>query len=176
MSVDLLILLDRTNIGNAKLYGLTQDLHMTDAGYHIALSLFYVFYAGFEPLTNVLLKRLRPSIFIPAIMILWGATMSCMGTVSNFSGLTAVRVFLGIFEAGLLPGVCHYLSCWYKRDEAGVRIALFFSASALAGSFGGLLAAAIAFVRVGDGMFHQGWRWIFVRFPVCLIAYTSSRN
>jgi hypothetical protein len=34
-------------------------------------------------------------------------------------------------------------SCWYKRQELGFRAALFFSAAALAGSFGGLLAAAI---------------------------------
>lgn len=42
---------------------------MTNGQYNAALSLFFVSYAGFEPLTNVLLKRLRPSIFLPAIMV-----------------------------------------------------------------------------------------------------------
>ena len=42
------------------------------------------------------------------------------------------------------PGVNYYLSCWYKRSEFGIRAAIFFSAAAFAGSFGGLLAAAIA--------------------------------
>jgi hypothetical protein len=46
--------------------------------------------------------------------------------------------------AGLFPGVNYYLSCWYKRGELGIRAAIFFSAAALAGSFGGLLAAGIA--------------------------------
>jgi MFS family permease len=46
-------------------------------------------------------------------------------------------------EAGLFPGVNFYLSCWYKRNELGIRAAIFFSAAAMAGSFGGLLAAAI---------------------------------
>lgn len=44
----------------------------------------------------------------------------------------------------ICQGVNYYLSCWYKRSELGIRAATFFSAAALAGSFGGLLAAAIA--------------------------------
>jgi hypothetical protein len=47
-------------------------------------------------------------------------------------------------DAKYLAGVNYYLSCWYKRTELGIRAATFFSAAALAGSFGGLLAAAIA--------------------------------
>lgn len=44
---------------------------MTGNEYNAALTVFFVSYAVFEPLTNVLLKRLRPSIFIPIIMVLW---------------------------------------------------------------------------------------------------------
>lgn len=149
---------DRTNIGNAKIEGLTEDLNLTTGTYNAALSLFFVSYAGFEPLTNILLKRLRPSIFIPIIMVLWGICMTCMGLVHNFSGLATARFFLGVAEAGLFPGVQYYLSCWYKRQEFGIRSAIFFSAAALAGSFGGLLAAAIAQM---DGIGGKpGWAWM----------------
>lgn len=86
--------------------------------------------------------------------------MTCMGLVHNFSGLAAARFFLGVAEAGLFPGVNYYLSCWYKRNELGIRAAIFFSAAALAGSFGGLLAAAIALMD-GIGGKH-GWAWIFI--------------
>lgn len=86
--------------------------------------------------------------------------MTCMGLVHNFSGLAAARFFLGVAEAGLFPGVNYYLSCWYKRSEFGIRAAIFFSAAALAGSFGGLLAAAIAQMD-GIGGKH-GWAWIFI--------------
>ncbi len=61
--------LDRTNIGNAKVDGLQQDLGMTDAQYNSTLTIFFVSYSVFEPLTNVLLKKLRPSIFLPLIMV-----------------------------------------------------------------------------------------------------------
>jgi MFS family permease len=83
-----------------------------------------------------------------------------MGLVHNFSGLMAARWWLGVAEAGLFPGVNYYLSCWYKRSEFGIRAAIFFSAAALAGSFGGLLAAAIAQM---DGIGGKpGWAWIFI--------------
>ncbi|KAM0701268.1 hypothetical protein Q7P35_011629 [Cladosporium inversicolor] len=152
--------LDRTNIGNAKVDGLQEDLNMTNGQYNAALSLFFVSYAGFEPITNILLKRLKPSIFLPAIMFLWGIVMVTMGLVHNAAGLMAARFFLGVAEAGLFPGVAYYLSCWYKRSEFGIRSAIFFSAAALAGSFGGLLAAAIAKM---DGIGGKpGWAWIFI--------------
>lgn len=65
----LLAFLDRTNIGNAKIDGLQKSLHkMTTGQYNATLSIFFVSYSVFEPLTNILLKRLRPSVFIPIIM------------------------------------------------------------------------------------------------------------
>lgn len=65
----LIAFLDRTNIGNAKIAHLELDIgvHST-AKYNATLTIFFVSYALFEPVCNVLLKRLRPSIFIPIIM------------------------------------------------------------------------------------------------------------
>ena len=83
-----------------------------------------------------------------------------MGLAHDFSGLMAARWFLGLTEAGLFPGVNYYLSCWYKRSEFGIRAAIFFSAAAVAGSFGGLLAAAINQMNGVGG--KPGWAWIFI--------------
>jgi len=78
--------------GNAKIDGLQEDLGLTDGQYNATLTIFFVSYALFEPLTNVLLKKMRPSVFLPLIMIWWGICMTCMGLVHNFAGLmTAVR-------------------------------------------------------------------------------------
>ncbi|KAI2635928.1 major facilitator superfamily domain-containing protein [Xylaria nigripes] len=156
----LLAFLDRTNIGNAKVAGLLKDLDLTTGQYNTSLLIFFVSYSVFEPLTNILLKKMKPSIFIPMTMFFWGASMTGMGFCYNNSGLLAARWFLGLAEAGLFPGINYYLSCWYKRSEFGTRAAIFFSAAALAGSFGGLLAAAIEQLN-GKGGLH-GWRWIFI--------------
>ncbi|KAF8269773.1 major facilitator superfamily domain-containing protein [Lactarius quietus] len=71
-----------------------------------------------------------------------------------------MRWMLGMMEAGMFPGVVYYLSCWYKRSELGIRIAIFFSAASLSGAFGGLLAAAISDMDGVGG--KPGWAWIFI--------------
>ncbi|KAI6781904.1 uncharacterized protein J7T54_005114 [Emericellopsis cladophorae] len=156
----LLSFLDRTNIGNTRAAGLKVDIGMAEGDYQMALTTFFISYAVAEPLTNALLKRLTPRIFFTGIIISWGVIMTLMGLVMNNAGLLAARFFLGVAEAGLFPGVNYYLGCWYKRSEIGVRSSLFFSAATLAGSFGGLLAAAIAKMDGIGGM--DGWAWIFI--------------
>lgn len=64
----LLAFLDRTNIGNAKIAHLTKDIPMSTHQFNATLTIFYISYSVFEPLANVLLKKTRPSIFIPVIM------------------------------------------------------------------------------------------------------------
>lgn len=83
-----------------------------------------------------------------------------MGFVKNFEGLLVARIFLGITEAGLFPGVSFYLTQWYRRYEINFRIALFFSAATAAGAFGGLLARLINEMDGTAG--YHGWQWIFI--------------
>ncbi|KIM68309.1 hypothetical protein SCLCIDRAFT_1017899 [Scleroderma citrinum Foug A] len=138
----LLCFLDRTNIGNAKLYNMEKDLHITDNQYLACLTIFFASYFLFEVPANIVLKRLQPSIWFSAIMVGWGIMMTIQGLVQNFGGLMAMRWLLGVMEAGFFPGVSYYLSCWYKHSEYGIRFAVFFSGATVAGAFGGLLAAS----------------------------------
>lgn len=66
---------------------------------------------------------------------------------------------LGIFEAGMLPGIAYYLSRWYRRSELAFRLALYIVMAPLAGAFGGLLASAILTLD-HFGSLHT-WRMIF---------------
>lgn len=156
----LLSFLDRTSIGNAKLYGLERDIGIDDDKYNIALMIFFFSYALFEVPSNVFLKRLRPSIWLSLLMLLWGIMMTVQGLIHNYGGLLTMRWFLGVFEAGLFPGVNYYLSCWYKRSEFGIRAALFFSAATISGAFGGLLAFGISYMDGVGG--KPAWAWIFI--------------
>jgi len=109
----LISFLDRTNIGNAKIQGvcptnkvntyfqLQADLHLTDTQYALCLSIFFITYALVEVPSNILLKRLKPHVWIPAIMITWGLVMTMMGLVKGFGGLFTARLCLGLAEGGL---------------------------------------------------------------------------
>lgn len=115
---------------------------------------------GRKPPSNIALRKLRPSRWLSFIMVIWGITMTLHGVVSSYGGLVALRVVLGLAEAGLYPGVVFYLSCWYKRTELGTRVAVFFTSATVAGAFSGLLAAAISKM---DGIGGKpGWAWIFI--------------
>lgn len=152
--------MDRGNIGNARLEGLEKDLNMAGNDYQIALTVFFFPYCAFEPIANVLLKKFRPRIWLPSIMVAWGIVMTLTGVVQNYHGLLAARFFLGLTECGLYPGVAYYLTNWYPRAELQYRQAFFFSAASMAGAFSGLLAYGIGFMGGVGG--YNGWRWIFI--------------
>ncbi|KAK8136599.1 major facilitator superfamily transporter [Apiospora sp. TS-2023a] len=156
----LLSFLDRGNIGNAKIEGLQDDLKMSPDQYNWCLTVFFFPYAFFEVPSNLLLKKFRPSRWLPMIMVAWGTVMTLMGIVRNYEGLLAARIFLGVAEAGLYPGCAYYLTMWYCRHEIQLRQAMFFSAASIAGAFSGLLAFAISKMDGVGGL--EGWRWIFI--------------
>lgn len=110
--------------------------------------------------SNLMMKFTRPSIWLTLIMISWSACMIGQGFVTSYSGLMATRVFLGLSEGGLFPGVNYYITQYYRREECGIRMAAFFSAATLAGAFGGILARGIAGMDGVAGL--SAWSWIFI--------------
>ncbi|KAF3940251.1 hypothetical protein ABW19_dt0208001 [Dactylella cylindrospora] len=158
----LLAFLTRTNIGNAKLAGLLPALGMDPTGdqYNLALAIFFISYSLFEPASNVLIKMLKPNHYLSLLMFLCGVITIATGFTSNAGGLYAARFCLGVVQSGVFPGVNYILSCWYRRSELGFRSAIFFSAAAISGSFGGLFAYGL---QQMDGVAGRGgWSWIFI--------------
>ncbi|EIW82847.1 MFS general substrate transporter [Coniophora puteana RWD-64-598 SS2] len=155
----LLSFLDRSNVGNAKVAGMSKDLDLVGFRYNIAAAVFFFLYSFAEVPSNVCLKLFRPSRWIPSIMLAWGIVMTLMCLVTSYQGLIVARIFLGLTEAGLFPGVTYYISLWYPRKDQARRVAIFFSAATVAGAFGGLLAYGIERME-GIGGLH-GWQWIF---------------
>jgi MFS family permease len=179
----LLSYMDRTNIGNAKIAGMGDDLGLTSNQYSVALVVFFgtsiytylyyttqtldrkltepVGYVVFEPPSNMILIRTRPSLYLPAIMTVWGVLTCIMSEIKHYKHLIVLRIFVGIMEAGFAPGILLIISSWYKRKEQSKRFAVFMSAAILSGAFGGLIAGAITGGLEGaHGI--RGWRWLFI--------------
>lgn len=51
---------------------------------------------------------------------------------------------------------------WYRQYETAKRISIFYMAAMICSGFGPIFAYALSLIRVGDGMYAQGWRWIFI--------------
>jgi hypothetical protein len=109
----------------------------------------------------MVLSRIRPSIWIPVLMVLWGSVSALMALVKTPAQLIAVRFVLGVTEAGFSPAVLFIISNWYRRHEQSKRFMCFLSAGILSGAFGGIIAGAI--VGSLDGAHGvSGWQWYAV--------------
>ncbi|KAL4945727.1 hypothetical protein BDV06DRAFT_184049 [Aspergillus oleicola] len=168
--------IDRANIGNARLAGFDTDLNMTGNDYNAVLSVFYISYIIFEIPCNLACKWMGPGWFLPLSTLLFGVSSVATAFVDTQAEASGVRFVLGIFEAGMMPGIAYYLSRWYRRSELAFRLALYIVMAPLAGAFGGLLASAILTLD-HFGSLHT-WRMIFaiegvVTISLGLIAFLT---
>ncbi|CAK4032522.1 MFS general substrate transporter [Lecanosticta acicola] len=133
---------------------------MTNYQYTLALMVFLIAYALFEVPSNYMLKRLKPSTWIAFLMLSWGAITMGLGGTHSFGAVTTVRFLLGVFEAGLFPGLVYYLTFWYRTEERSIRVALILASATLAGAFGGAIAYGVGHMNRTSGL--EAWRWLFI--------------
>jgi MFS family permease len=96
--------LDKANLGNAKTNGLEKDLGMLGTNqYNIVLSVFFVPYVLTAPFLAIVGKKYGPSRVLPAMMFTFGSMTVLVVAVQNFSGLFALRWFLGMAESKRSP-------------------------------------------------------------------------
>ncbi|KAI0391180.1 major facilitator superfamily domain-containing protein [Xylariaceae sp. FL0594] len=153
-------LIDRTNISAAAIAGLVQDLKLYGERYSIVTLVFFTAYIVFQPTSTVLVRKLGSRIHLAAITISWGALMLGMGFVKTYGQITALRVIIGLFEAGFFPSAVYLLSTWYTRYELGRRYGLFYVIGSVTSAFSGILAFGLIQLNGKAGL--RGWRWIFI--------------
>lgn len=76
---------------------------------------------------TVICRKIGPRIFLSSITFAWGVVMIGFGFVQSWSPLVALRLILGILEAGFFPGVVYLLSTWYKRCMRSIPKQIWFA-------------------------------------------------
>ncbi|BGP01408.1 major facilitator superfamily protein [Rhodotorula toruloides] len=153
--------IDRSAIGNAQPAGFAKDVHLKTSPpqLNIALMIFYIFYIIIEIPSNLILKKIG-SVWLSILCLCFGAVTIGSAFISNFGEFVGVRILLGIFEGGVIPGIVYLLTRFYTRAELAFRIGVFLSwGPGLSGAFGGLLAAGLLNAKVADLV---RWEKIFV--------------
>jgi hypothetical protein len=153
----LLAFLDRSNIGNARIAGMENDLRLTSDKYEWLLTIFYISYIVFAPLA-LMWKVVPPHIWAAFCVLGWGVLSTVQAATQNWAGMMALRFLMGVFEIAYGPGVPYLLSFFYLRHELGLRAGLFLSAAPLANTFAGALAYGIT---SGSPAFAK-WRVLFL--------------
>lgn len=126
----MLSVLDRSNLGNAKLAGMEDDIDLSGFRYNWLGTIFYIAYI----LSQWLLmgwKQFPPHIWCASVVFLWGFIASVQAAVFNWGGLLACRFFLGVAEAAYGPGVPLYLTYFYPREKVGFRHGVFIAGAAM---------------------------------------------
>ncbi len=138
-------ILDRANVGFARL-AMQDDLGLTKAAFDLGYGMFYVGYILFEVPSNLLMRRFGARRWIARIMITWGLVSAATMFARDLWTFYALRILLGIAEAGFFPGIILYLSDWFP-DRQRAKMTAFFM-------------LAIGLSNVTGAIRSQGGSWI----------------
>jgi ACS family tartrate transporter-like MFS transporter len=153
-------ILDRVNVGFARLTML-DDLEMSEQAYAFGASLFYIGYLLFEVPSNLIMSRMGARRWIARIMITWGITSCAMLLVRGPWSFYALRLLLGVAEAGFFPGIILYLTYWFPARQRARAVSYFMTGSPLVGIISGPLSGSILDYLDGSGGL-AGWQWLFL--------------
>ena len=148
--------LDRVNVGFAKLQML-DDLGFSNTVYGFGAGIFFLGYVLFEVPSNIALHKVGARVWIARIMISWGLIAVGMIFVTTPMQFYILRFFLGVAEAGFIPGVLLYLTYWFPAHRRGRIVAMFLAAIPMSSIFGGPLSGWIlhSFADAGG---LRGWQ------------------
>ncbi|KAI8238970.1 putative transporter [Colletotrichum sp. SAR 10_96] len=152
--------LDRTNIGNARVFGLEEDTGMKGTDFNDISMYFYISYVVFETPWVMAVKRLGPGRVLAIAIVSWSAITIGTGFINSYGEAIALRVLLGFFEAGLFPALIYVISEIYPPASQGKRVAVLYITIALSGALGGLFAYGVQSMGARHGL--SAWRWLFI--------------
>jgi MFS family permease len=164
-------LMDRTNLSAANIAGMSKALGLEiGERYSIITLVFFTTYVVFQFPSTLIIKKIGPRIHLSTITFTWGIIMIGMGFLKNWQSMAALRVVLGILEAGFFPGSVYLLSTWYCRFEVQKRYSVFYIVGSLASACSGILAFGFMQMEGLQGL--GGWSWIFIMEGIltCIIA------
>jgi MFS family permease len=149
------------------------DLGMTAGQNASILGAFFLTYALCQIPVGMLADRYGPRLVLTIAIAAWSSVTMATGFAGSFAALLAIRLLLGVTEAGAYPAAAGLIKNWARPYERG-RLS---SVVALGGRVGGAIApklttalwgllTAWGVVAVFDAP-GADWRCIFVLYGLC---------
>ena len=166
--------IDRTNVGFAALT-MNKDLGFSPSVFGLGAGLFFITYNLCQVPVTILLRRHGARRVIFWIMLVWGLLAACNAFVRGTHSFFALRLLLGVAEAGFFPGMIFYLTLWFPQAYRGRFSGTFATGIPLAGVIGGPLSGLILGMDGVSGM--HGWQWMFLLegLPATVLAFAVLR-
>jgi MFS family permease len=134
------------------------DLGLTDAQCGLASTVLILGMAFFSFPVSHLIDRWSRRKAIGIMAILWSGFTFATGLAKNFTGVLIPRAFVGLGEAGFVPGGTAMISASYPKERRGWAMGIFHIAIPLGAAAGVILGGLIS-VRMG-------WRAPFLFFAI----------
>ena len=155
----LFAVIDRVNIGFASIQ-MNHDIGRSRAAFGLAGGVFFVTYFVFEVPSNLVLQKVGASRWLARIMITWGMVAGATAFVTGPNSFLAMRLLLGVAEAGFFPGVILFLTYWFPSHYRARMMGLFVLSVPASGIVGSPLSGLLLGTEGWLGL--HGWQWMFI--------------
>ncbi|RDK40323.1 MFS general substrate transporter [Aspergillus phoenicis ATCC 13157] len=119
---------DKVALSTAAIYGLEEDLHLVGQDYSWAGSILSIgSIVGMWP-SSFLVQRLPSAKYLSSCSLGWSCMALLIPACKNWSGLMAIRFFMGCLEAIIVPSISLIVAGFYKKSEQPPRNAIVFAA------------------------------------------------
>ncbi|WP_174247419.1 MFS transporter [Acidisphaera sp. L21] len=151
--------LDRVNVGFAALTA-NHDLGLSPQDFAFGASIFFLGYFVCELPSNLALEKFGARLWLGRILITIGIISAAMAAVQGARSFYAVRLLLGMAEAGLFPGVIFFMTKWFPKRHRAKAMALFMLAIPLSSFLGAPISGLILGLNGIQGL--RGWQWLYL--------------
>ena len=151
--------IDRFNVSFAATQ-MNADLGFSATVYGFGSGLFFLSYAIFEIPSGLCAARFHARRWIARIMISWGLLAAGMMFVRTPVQFYAMRLLLGMAEAGYFPCAMYAVANWFPLAYRGRATSRFYAFGSLAGMVMGVLSGWLLDLNGLAGL--RGWQWLFL--------------
>ncbi|KAI1633074.1 MFS general substrate transporter [Biscogniauxia mediterranea] len=153
--------LDQSNLSNAFVSGMKEDLSMYGTEYNLAATCFSIGQIIGPIPANILLTWIPPRLLLPGLELIWGFLTIGTYAVTNVHQLYGIRFVIGFLEGSTFVGIQYVLGSWYKKTEIGKRSAIFACAAYVGTMISGYIQSGLLASLDGrNGI--PAWRWVFI--------------
>ncbi|CAI4047009.1 hypothetical protein SUVZ_12G0060 [Saccharomyces uvarum] len=127
-AINLLLYMDKATLSYDSILGFFEDTGLTQDTYNTVNTLFYVGFAIGQFPGQYLAQKLPLGKFLAGILATWTVLVFLLCTAYNFSGVVALRFFLGMTESVVIPILITTMGMFFNASERAAAQPFFFAA------------------------------------------------
>src|ERR1700680_110982 len=134
--------IDRVNVGFAALT-MNKDLGLSPAVFGFGAGIFFLGYLIFQVPANLMLEKIGARRWVFLMLAVWGIISASNALMQGPLSYYAIRLVLGVAEAGFFPGMLLYMTYWFPHSWRGRFVGMFMAAIPMANILGGPLSPSL---------------------------------